>query len=249
MKETHVELWERFLAHHDLEARESLLQLHMRLVHDTARRLKNRLPNQVEYEDLVSAGVVGLIKAMDEFDAARGFAFSTYAVPKIEGAIRDDLRVRDPASRSVRKREREVNAVRSRLEQEYGRTPSDKEIADALGIELVVFWRWREAMASLQFQSIDEPTFASGDSGVRLSDVVADEDAPALGADLEMEQDIARLQVAIQELKAQQRLVLTLFFYEGLKQKQIAQALELTEGRVAQVMSEAKRALKAKMAA
>lgn len=245
MKVSHVDLWERFLLNRDPAAREALIQHHVGLVYRTARQMAQRLSSEVELSELISAGMIGLIKALDDFDADRGVTFSTYAVPRIRGAMVDDLREKDLAPRSVRKREREVNEARTALEQSLGRPPTDAEIASHMGLDLASYWRWQEAMAAISHVSMDQPTSAGEEEdGARLSDVLSDSDAEGADSRLEREEMLESLKEAIAKLKPHHRTVLALYYYEGLKLKDIAQVLDLTESRISQLRSEAVRSLR-----
>ena len=122
-------LWTRYRTAGDPEARAQLLVRHLGLVHHVAREVSRRIPS-VELGELVSAGALGLMKALDSFDLSRGLAFSTYAVLRIRGAILDDLRSRDSTPRSVRIKRRRIEAVAAGLEARLGRAPSPTELAD-----------------------------------------------------------------------------------------------------------------------
>src|SRR4029077_19954007 len=124
--------------------RSQLLTRHLGLVHHVAREVSRRIPT-VELGELVSAGALGLMKALDSFDLSRGLAFSTYAVLRIRGAILDDLRRRDCTPRSVRIKRRTIEVVAAGLEARLGLAPNATELADRLGIDLATFWKWRDA--------------------------------------------------------------------------------------------------------
>jgi RNA polymerase sigma factor for flagellar operon FliA len=137
-------LWVRYRSTGDSEARAQLLDRYLGLVHHVAREIGARTP-AVEVPELVSAGTIGLIRALDSFDLSRGLAFSTYAVRRIRGAILDDLRSRDWAPRSVRAKNRTLLAVTATLQGRLGRAPEPREIAAALEIDLETYWQWRGA--------------------------------------------------------------------------------------------------------
>src|SRR3954470_4312882 len=134
-------LWKAFEGG-DVAARDALLTEHLSLVHHVARQLERRLTNEVDHDELVSAGTLGLMSAMTAFDANRGLAFSTFAVPRIRGAILDELRKQDHAPRSVRRKTREMSQAREQLMHALGREPSSVEIADALGVDRDTLYRW-----------------------------------------------------------------------------------------------------------
>lgn len=241
-------LWRLFAAG-DERARAKLLERHYGLVHQTARRMAARLSDEVALEDLVGAGLLGLIRALDNFDQSRGIAFSTYAVPRIRGAILDDLRDKDSASRSLRSRQRELREVTERLAQDLGRAPTDHEVAAALDVDVNLLWRWKEALQALQTLPIDRPVGADAEDSATLADVVADPDADEADAEILRAERREALANAIKELKSQERLVLSLYYYEELKQSEIAEVLGVTESRVSQIRSKAIQNLREKMLA
>ena len=138
-------LWVRYRSAGDAEARAQLLVRHLGLVHHVAREVSRRIPS-VELGELVSAGALGLMKALDSFDLSRGLAFSTYAVLRIRGAILDDLRSRDSTPRSVRVKRRRIEAIAAALEARLGRTPTPQEVAAHLGIDITTYWKWKDAV-------------------------------------------------------------------------------------------------------
>src|SRR5919205_3678092 len=124
-------LWQA-LAQGDTSARDRLLSAHLSLVHHVARQVSRRLAANFDFDELVSAGTMGLMSALDSFDVSRGLAFSTFAVPRIRGAILDELRRQDHVPRSVRRKTRDIQAARSALAAKLCRMPEDHEVADAL---------------------------------------------------------------------------------------------------------------------
>ena len=123
--------------------RDALLNQHVGLVHHVARELARRLSSQADLDELVSAGMLGLIQAVDSFDRFRGLSFSTYAVPRIRGAILDELRKQDHVPRSIRRKTREIAAAREVLMRATGRSPDDKHLAEQMGIDVATLWRWQ----------------------------------------------------------------------------------------------------------
>src|ERR671936_122499 len=135
-------LWQA-LASGDHSARERLLTAHLSLVHHVARQVSRSLAANFDFDELVSAGTIGLMSALDSFDVSRGLAFSTYAVPRIRGAILDELRRQDHVPRSVRRKTRHIARARARLASTLDRAPGDRDTARHLGIDLETLWRWQ----------------------------------------------------------------------------------------------------------
>ena len=150
-------LWDAFQKHGDETARDQLLSQHLPLVHHVARQVLRTLSVQVELDDLVSAGSVGLINAVESFDPSRGLAFSTYAAPRIRGAILDDLRKNDHVPRSIRRKQRQIAAAEQRLSGSLDRKPDDRETAHQLGIDIDTLWRWRADTEEAVQVSLDQP--------------------------------------------------------------------------------------------
>jgi RNA polymerase sigma factor FliA len=228
-------LWTRYRVARDPAARVQLVELHLGLVRYVVRAMVPRIA-QVEAADLESAGTLGLLRALDKFDASRGLAFSTYAVQRIRGAILDDLRARDPAPRSTRRNARRLAAATSRLEQRLGRPPAPLQVAEALGIDLSTLWRWQAALPPACTLSLHD---AMGSA--RFEAAVGT--PPPQGDMLEAEQT-ACLEAAIAQLPERERAVVVLSFYERLTLREIGRRLEVSESRISQVRTQALRRLR-----
>ena len=223
----------------DPAAREQLLTKHLGLVHHVARQLSRSLSMEADFDELVSAGTMGLMGALDSFDASRGLAFSTFAAPRIRGAILDELRRQDHVPRSIRRKRREIAAAREALMRKLGRRPEDVETAEHLGVPVETLWRWEaEAQGAVHVPLERSP--AEYDARVpRTTDFTAGEVDSPIEDRLNLDQEIDILRDAIMGLKEQERTVLALYYYEELKLHQIAQILALTESRVSQIRSKA----------
>src|SRR5882757_5520379 len=137
--------WKAF-ASGDLTARDALLTENLSLVHHVARQLERKLSNELDHDELVSAGTLGLMSAMNAFDPERGLAFSTFAVPRIRGAILDELRRQDHVPRSIRRKTRDIAQAREALMCTLGRSPRDSEVARVLEVDVETLWRWQADM-------------------------------------------------------------------------------------------------------
>jgi RNA polymerase sigma factor for flagellar operon FliA len=239
-------LWRR-CADGDELARQQLLTEHLGLVHFVARQIARGLAADVDFDELVSAGTLGLMSALESFDPGRGLAFSTFAAPRIRGSILDELRRQDHVPRSVRRKAREIGAAREELTRTLGRAPDDREIAAKMGIDMDTLWSWMSSVEGSVQESIDRSTREEEGRGTTMMDLLPDESS--LGADdqVSLGQEIDLLRQAILELKEQERLVLSLYYFEELKLHEIASMMNLTESRVSQIRSKAIVRLREKM--
>jgi RNA polymerase sigma factor FliA len=238
-------LWTRYRTAGDPDARAQLLSRHLGLVHHVAREVSRRIPT-VELGELVSAGALGLMKALDSFDLNRGLAFSTYAVLRIRGAILDDLRSRDSTPRSVRVKRRRIEAVAAALEARLGRAPSPNELSERLGIDLATFWKWRDAVGI--YAEAETPCPSHGRRFSRDAESHADPSVTPAPQKLVESEHVAHLRQLISRLPEQQRRVLALYYYEELNLRQVGEILRVSESRVSQIRSQALRRLRAELA-
>lgn len=231
-------LW-RAYASGDASARETLLQENLNLVHHVARQLSRALAAPADFDELVSCGTIGLMNALDAFEPARGLAFSTFAVPRIRGAILDELRRQDHVPRSVRRKTRDISHARETLTRIFGRPASDQEIAEHLGVELDTFWRWQSETESAVQISLDQSaTDHDGQPGLPPEAIIFDAESN-IEDEINREQEREILKEALRRLKEQERIVLTLYYFEELKLHEIAEVLDLTESRVSQIRAKA----------
>jgi RNA polymerase sigma factor for flagellar operon FliA len=244
-----AERWARMRAG-DLAARDHLLTEHLGLVHHVARQMSRTLSVKADFDELVSAGTMGLMAALEAFDHARGLAFSTFAAPRIRGSILDELRRQDHVPRSVRRKAREIHAARETLMRVLGRAPEDPEVAENLGVDLATLWRWQGDIESAHQVPLDRtPGERDRDAAPAPGDVLAHEEAHGgVEEQLNREQEVAILRDAIQRLKEQERVVLSLYYFEELKLHEIATVLSLTESRVSQIRSKALGKLRGELA-
>ena len=238
-------LWARYRSAGDPDARAQLLVRHLGLVHHVAREVSRRIPS-VELGELVSAGALGLMKALDSFDLSRGLAFSTYAVLRIRGAILDDLRSRDSTPRSVRVKRRRIEAIAAALEARLGRTPNPKEVADHLGIDLTTYWKWKDAVGVYAEAEVPQ---SHGRRFSRDAETHADPSVTLPTQKLVESEHVAHLRQLISRLPEQQRRVLALYYYEELNLRQVGEVLQVSESRVSQIRSQALKRLREELSA
>ena len=230
-------LWKAFNAG-DVTAREELLAEHISLVHHVARQIHRRVSSDVELDELVSAGTMGLIEALERFDPTRGLAFSTFAVPRVRGAILDELRRIDHVPSSMRRRTRTLSTARETLRHELGREPAGEEVAQMLGLDLPTLWKLEAEAEGTMRVPLDGFGSEDGDDAPHAQPMSA-EDHSGVEDRITLDQETAILRETILRLSQQERTVLTLYYFEELKLHEIATVLEVTESRVSQIRQKA----------
>lgn len=237
---SHAELWQDYQTDRTASTRDELVNAHLGLVHHVARKLQRRLSDEVEYDELLGPGAIGLMEAIETFDPDRGMAFSTFAVPRIRGAMLDDLRRRDAVPRSVREKQSALRDAEDSLRRTLGREPTATETAEELGLETEKVWSWKKTARSVWSVSLDRPVQVAGADGETPSlDAILPSDERLADEDVEREEMAQQLTTALLDLGERDRLVLTLYYYEELKLHQIADVLGVTESRVSQIRSAA----------
>lgn len=230
------------------EKRQQLLSEHLGLVYHVARQLCRAKQMDVELDELVSAGTIGLIEAFNNFDTARGLAFSTFAAPRIRGAMLDELRRQDHVPRSVRRRARELHRATEDLTRELGKAPDQQQLASRMGIDLPTLFRWQSEGDNSRFIPLERTVEgAHNGSRIPLEHLIASSEAD-IDDRLTMGQEVARLRASLLALPEQERNVLTLYYFEELKLHEIADVLELTESRVSQIRAKALSRLRSELA-
>lgn len=219
----------------DQSERDYLITSHLPKVKYIADRIAAKLPPSVERDDLYGAGVVGLIDAVERYDASRGIAFTTFAEMRVRGAILDNLRALDWASRSTRRRAREVQAVYAEIEQEKGRPAEEEEVAERMKISLAELHETLQDIRGLSITNLDD---RDEETGLSISDIVSDKSVSALDR-LEETQKRKLLAKAIDKLPERERQVIALYYLEELTMKEIGEVLGVTESRVSQLRSQA----------
>ena len=236
--------WERWLRRRSAPARDHLIVSYSPLVKFIAGRVGAGLPTSVDPGDLVSSGVIGLIDALERFDPAHGVKFETFATPRIRGAIYDGLRQLDWVPRSVRTRARSVQRAISEFENLNGRSPSDQELADQLAIPREQLDAWLSSIASATVGPLEraldagaEPVALSGEVPVVPSAVVERRELHEL------------MRHEIDKLPEREKLVLSLYYDQGLTLGQIARVLGVSESRVPQLHSKSVLHLRSRLTA
>lgn len=245
MTETERRDWNEYRTTGDVGVRNRLVERHLALVHHFARRMEPRTGGAVERGDLISAGAVGLMNAISAYDPGRGFRFSTFAARRIRGAMLDEMRSRDVAPRSVRRKQREVEDARARLSVELDRTPSHPEMAAALGVDPQTLWRWKWDVDRSRRVSLTDAAAGEDRGHVSGEEWLGEESG--VEERLVRDQAMARLRRELETLTPREQLILRLYDLESKTLREIAGMLGVTESRISQLRTRALGRLRARM--
>jgi RNA polymerase sigma factor FliA len=226
--------------------RNMLMEHYLHLVRYNAERVHSKLPDEVEIDDLMSAGIFGLMDAIDAFDMSRGVKFETYCAPRIRGAILDELRSMDWVPRLVRSRAHKIDGATKALEVELGRAPTEDELARKLGVDKSEFDKMQKDSSAVGVVSLSRKWFETdSNKDVREIDVLEDKK----GTDPVREMQRRDLKELITRgLSRAERLIIILYYFEEMTMKEIGATLDLSESRVSQMHSSILLRLKAQIA-
>jgi RNA polymerase sigma factor for flagellar operon FliA len=229
-----AQLWEAFKVDtSNQKLRNTLIELYLPLVKYHGERVCSRLPGNVELDDLISAGVFGLMDAIDAFDVSRGVKFETYCVPRIRGAMLDELRSMDWVPRMVRSKASKLNEAMKTLDDNLGRRPTESELAAQLGVSVPELEKMiRDANAVGQISLSKKWAETGGEKEVREIDILEDKKSEDPTRRIQ-KTDLIRL--ITRGLNRNERLILILYYYEELTMKEIGVTLDLSESRVSQL--------------
>lgn len=246
-----VAMWREYKDTGDRAVRDRLIVHYSPLVKYVAGRVGVGLPPNVEHADLVSYGVFGLIDAIDKYDLERAIKFETYAISRIRGAIIDELRSIDWIPRSVRSKSREVERTYAALESELHRSPTEQEVADRLGISIGDLHQIFSKVSYANVVALDELMHAGSERGdsLTLGDTLKDNRAEDPVQAFETQETKFLLSRAINLLPEREKIVVTLYYYEGLTLAEIGRVLGVTESRICQMHTKAVMQLRAKLSA
>ncbi|MCL2801695.1 MAG: RNA polymerase sigma factor WhiG [Treponema sp.] len=247
-EKTEEELWQQYRKNRDPAIRETFIKQYNPLVKYVAGKVAVGMPNNVEFDDLVGYGVFGLLDAIDKYDPDKNVKFKTYAVTRIRGAIFDELRLIDFVPRSVRQKTREIESTISSLEAQLGRTASDQEIANAMGMNETEYMKTMQKISGTSIISLNDLWY-SGDDNDKVSIGDSIESPSSLNPDvMVVNEEIRRVIVeAINELPDKEKKILVLYYYEDLTLKDIGRVLQVTESRVSQLHTKAVLHLRSKL--
>ena len=243
------DLWARYKSTGDRTLRDELIVRYSPLVKFVAGRVSAGLPHSIEQADLVSYGMFGLIDAIEKFDSERNIKFETYAITRIKGAIIDELRSIDWVPRSVRTKARSVERAYASLEATLGRAPTDAEVAAEMEVSESDLQAIFSQISYIGIVGLDEVISGGGtDRGesLTLGDTLADRGEGPVGT-FEVEEMKLILASAINRLGDREKIVLSLYYYEGLTLAQIGQVLGVTESRVCQIHTKAVMLLRSRL--
>lgn len=219
----------------DQELRNRLVEIYLPLVKYNGERIWSRLPEGVELDDLISAGVFGLMDAIDAFDLTRGVKFETYCVPRIRGAMLDELRTMDWVPRLVRAKASKLNEATKKLEARLGRQPSETELAEELGITVPELEKMMLEASAVNLISLNKKWYETDSyKDVREIDILEDKKGEDPTRRIQ-KTDLMRL--ITKGLNRNERLIIILYYYEELTMKEIGATLNLSESRVSQMHS------------
>ncbi|HWC59926.1 MAG TPA: FliA/WhiG family RNA polymerase sigma factor [Verrucomicrobiae bacterium] len=238
-RRTSQDLWKRYHQQADTHTENDLVQQYLPLVSSILGRLAMTLPDHVDHDDLQSAGLVGLLQAVRNYDPSSGNSFETYARVRIRGAMLDELRRMDWVPRTVHEKARKIQQIMGELEQQLGRSPTEAQVAKAMGLSVTDYAKLLDEVRPAAFVCLDAvSTSENGDTG-SLYEVVADtsEEGPAEHASRHELKHVVLER--LKELPEMQRKVLALYYGEDLHLREIAEVFGLTESRICQIHSQA----------
>ncbi len=231
-----VDVWTEFKSDQsDQQLRNQLMERYLPLVRYNAERVWSKLPDGVDLNDLISAGVFGLMDAIEAFDMGRGVKFETYCVPRIRGAMLDELRTMDWVPRLVRSKASKIEAARKRAEVELGYPPADHDVAKHLGVPVEEYQTLKTEASAVNLVSLNKKWYETDSyKDVREVDILEDSkgEDPTNGI---QKRDLMRL--VTKGLNRSERLIIILYYYEELTMKEIGTTLGLSESRVSQMHS------------
>ena len=229
------------------EKRDKYVMDYLPLVKYVVGKFMIYLPAHLDQEDLIESGILGLIEAAERFKEDKGVKFKTYAFHRIRGSVLDYLRLQDWVPRSVREKDNLIKETHNVLEQKLNRSPQPEEIAEALGISCSKLDKMLADINMCSMIYIEDISFGNdGDSRIKTSEIIKDSKASDPLSDLELLEEQEVLEHAITELRPKEKLVITLYYYEDMLLREIAEVMNLSESRVSQLHHRALMSIRAK---
>lgn len=230
------QIWQDFAKGKNPALRDRLMVKYLGLVHYVVNKLFKTMPLSVDREDLVNIGVIGLSEAMDRYDPYFGIKFETYAIPRIRGAIIDELRKQDWIPRSLRSKSNKIRKAVEELEQSCHGNVSDQKVASYLGISEDEYYYWQSQLKQTAMMSLDKPNPNYDDHN--LYEAIEDKTTNNPVENIEDDEMKKLLAKIIKKLPEKARLAITLYYYEKLTFKEIGNILNVSESRISQIHSE-----------
>jgi RNA polymerase sigma factor FliA len=245
------EVWTEYSRTRNGAVREQIIMDAMPLVKYVVGKFAASAPAHCDREELIQCGIFGLINAIERFDPDKGVKFETYAILRIRGAVIDELRSRDWVPRSHRRMAREVELAANEIETRTGAAPNVNDLAEAMNLSTDEMEQALRQTNFVSFVSLDEQqgghTEGSGDGQIRMGDLLEDTNIRPPSSRLELEERVCALGKAIEGLPEQERLVISLYYYEGIRLKDIGELFGVSESRVSQIHGRALVLLKLQM--
>ncbi|MEW5821486.1 MAG: FliA/WhiG family RNA polymerase sigma factor [Cyanobacteriota bacterium] len=243
-----AELWNSYYQNKNkTHLRETIILNYIHLVKYVVGRLVISLPVSISNDDLMGYGIEGLIEAVDRFDPQRGLKFETYAITRIRGAIIDNLRSQDWVPRGVRKRTKDLQEAITLLEQKLGRTPTESELSEALGVSKAKLAQLLAESSNLLLSLDERKEDSVSQGGVSLIDTIVDKDSPDPQSEYEALELKNNLSKAIGSLPEREKMVIALYYHENMTLKEIGQVINVSESRVCQLHAQAIMRLRSKL--
>jgi len=242
------ELWKLYKKSHDSNIRDEIVRRYAFLAKSVVGKIAATLSKNVEFNDLLSYGTMGLLDAIEKFEPDKNFKFSTYAITRIRGSIYDELRAIDWIPRSVRQKTKELEAAYANLENKLGRTPKDAEIAREMGLTEEELNKVVLQVSGTSISSLNDVWSIGGDDD-ELAVIETVEGPQSLKPDLILQRSEVKGMIveAINELPEKEKQIVVLYYYEDLTLKEIGQVLDLTESRVSQLHGKAMLRLRSRL--
>ena len=239
-KKDEIVLWKEYKESKNNNIRNYFVKKYTPLVKSIAGKISKSMPHNIEYEDLVSYGIFGLLDAIEKFRPEREIKFKTYATTRIRGSVYDELRSQDWIPRSIRKKAKAIEKVITNLENKTGKSPTDKEIAKELNLTLEEFNDWMNKIKGISLMSLNDIWFM-GDENDEISYLENLKSSSNTNPDIIIEREEIKKVIfeAINSLPDKEKKVIVLYYYEDLTLKEIGEVLEVTESRISQLHTKA----------
>ncbi len=246
--ENEKELWINYKRTGSLEIREKLILQYIPLVKYIVNKIIKTLPKNIEYEDMVEYGIIGLLDAVEKFDITKDVNFKTYAVLRIRGAIYDELRVMDMLPRTLRTLSKNIENAYIEIEKKNGRAATDEEVAAYLNIEIKELDEIYSKVNVANVSSLNDILYNTEDGKMTIADIIEDKKNESPQEKKKKKEIRKELLKYLKELNEKEKSVIALYYYDELTLKEIGKVMDISESRVSQIHSKAVLKLRAKMA-